>query len=313
MEHYITLFDSLFLPQGLSLYSSLERHASSYTLWVLCMDDEAKIVLDKLNKPNIKTIALSEIEAPKLLAVKSARTMGEYCWTLTPWTPKIVFERDPSIQRVTYLDADLYFLKDINPIFQEFETSCKAILITDHGYAPEHDKSVSHGQFCVQFMSFIRNRSEPVRAWWEERCVEWCFDRSENGKFGDQKYLDDWPDRFSDLVHILQHQEWTLAPWNATRFPYSSGKIYHFHALRILDKDYLHLGNYPLPAPLIENIYTPYFESLKTAINEISQVGYSVKPQAKKAVLSNKLKAKMFLARKLHEILKSQLLNIARF
>ncbi|NJM75847.1 MAG: glycosyl transferase [Acaryochloridaceae cyanobacterium RU_4_10] len=313
MEHYITLFDSLFLPQGLSLHSSLERYAGSYTLWVLCMDDEAKFVLEKLNKPNIKTIALSEIETPKLLAVKSARTMGEYCWTLTPLTPKIVFERDPSIQRVTYLDADLYFLKDINPIFQEFETSCKAILMTDHGYAPEHDRSGSHGQFCVQFMSFIRHRSEPVRAWWEEKCVEWCFDRLENGKFGDQKYLDDWPDRFSDLVHILQRQEWTLAPWNATRFPYSSGKFYHFHGLRILDKNYLHLGNYPLPNPLIKNIYTPYFEILKTAINEISRVGYSVRPQAKKVALSNKLKAKMFLARKLHEILELQPLNMVRF
>jgi hypothetical protein len=313
MEHYVTLFDSLFLPQGLSLHSSLERHAGSYTLWVLCMDDEAKVVLEKLNKPNIKTIALAEVETPELLAVKQDRTMGEYCWTLTPLTPKIVFERDKSVQRVTYLDADLYFLKDITPIFQEFETSCKATLITEHGYAAEHDKSATHGQFCVQFMSFIRDRSEPVRAWWEEKCIEWCFDRPENGKFGDQKYLDDWPDRFSDLVHVLQHQEWTLAPWNATRFPYSSGKFYHFHSLRILDKNYLAIGLYPLPIPLVNNVYIPYYKSLKIATNEISQVGHSLKSQAKNNVSSNKLKAKIFIARKLRKILEYQSLTIARF
>jgi len=313
MEHYVTLFDSLFLPQGLSLHSSLERHAGSYTLWVLCMDDEAKVVLEKLNKPNIKTIALSEVETPELLAVKIDRTMGEYCWTLTPLTPKIVFERDRSIQRVTYLDADLYFLKDITPIFQEFETSCKAILITEHGYAPEYDMSATHGQFCVQFMSFIRNRSEPIRAYWEERCINWCFNRSENGKFGDQKYLDRWPDEFSDLVHVLQHQEWALAPWNATRFPYNSGKFYHFHALRILDKNHLYTGTYPLPNPLVNNVYIPYFESLRIAINEMSQVGYLVRPQTKKVVLSCKIKAKIFLARKLREILECQSLSVARF
>lgn len=313
MEHYVTLFDSLFLPQGLSLHSSLERHAGSYTLWVLCMDDEAKVVLEKLNKPNVKTIALSEVETPELLAVKPDRTMGEYCWTLTPLTPKIVFERDQSVQRVTYLDADLYFLKDITPIFQEFETSCKATLITEHGYAAEHDKSATHGHFCVQFMSFIRDKSEPVRAWWEEKCIEWCFDRLENGKFGDQKYLDDWPDLFSDLVHVLQHQEWTLAPWNATRFPYSSGKFYHFHSLRILDENYLTIGLYPLPTPLVNNVYIPYYKSLKIAANEISQVGHSLKPQAKNNVLSNKLKAKIFISRNLRKILEYQSLTIARF
>jgi len=41
MEQYVTLLDSLFLLQGLALQSSLERHASPYVLWILCMDDEA--------------------------------------------------------------------------------------------------------------------------------------------------------------------------------------------------------------------------------------------------------------------------------
>jgi hypothetical protein len=34
MEHYVTLFDSLFLPQGLALHMSMERHAGVYTLWI---------------------------------------------------------------------------------------------------------------------------------------------------------------------------------------------------------------------------------------------------------------------------------------
>ena len=47
MEHYVTLFDSLFLPQGLALHMSMERHAGNYTLWILCIDDAVHDVLTK--------------------------------------------------------------------------------------------------------------------------------------------------------------------------------------------------------------------------------------------------------------------------
>ena len=55
--------------------------------------------------------------------------------------------------------------------------------------------------------------------------MEWCFNRFEEGKFGDQKYLDKWPELFDDKVHILSNKELLLAPWNATRFPYTNSII----------------------------------------------------------------------------------------
>ena len=49
MEHFVTLFDSLFLPQGLALHISMERHLKDYTLWSLCVDDKSHEILNKLN------------------------------------------------------------------------------------------------------------------------------------------------------------------------------------------------------------------------------------------------------------------------
>ncbi|MEJ1963921.1 MAG: glycosyl transferase [Gammaproteobacteria bacterium] len=273
MEHYVTLFDSVFLPQGLALHESLTRHGGAFTLWVLCMDERAKVVLDALNKPNIRTIALADVETPELLAVKPGRSRAEYCWTLTPFTPTIVFLRDSAVKRVTYVDADVFILRSPGPVFDEFEASGKAVLITDHAYDPEYDQSAASGQYCVQFVTFVRDLSEPVRKWWQDRCIEWCFNRIEDGKCGDQKYLDVWPEQFGPLVHVLQRLNSFLAPWNARRFPYSHAIAWHFHGLRLLkgNKVLLHGPPYVVPEVVLDMIYGPYVAALQRGLDVIGE------------------------------------------
>jgi len=285
MEHFVTLFDNLFLPQGLALHISMERHAGNYTLWILCIDDTVFDVLSKINLPNVRLLQLSQLETKELKNVKMERTSGEYCWTTTPFTPKFVFDSDNSVNRVTYVDADLWFMKNPKPIFQEFEKSGKNILITDHGYSPEYDLTEKSGQYCVQFITFARGDGEIVRQWWEERCIEWCFARFENGKFGDQKYLDNWPEMFPKHVHILSKKEWTLAPWNANRFPYSGGIFWHFHELRLTEKRSKPLvqfvTSYSIPPITRKQIYKPYLEDLSVAIQIMKDHGVHPIPQQK--------------------------------
>ena len=283
MEHFVTLFDGFFLPQGLALHASLQRHAGSYTLWILCVDEQAYSVLTRLRLPNVRLFCAKDLETPELLAVKPTRTRGEYCWTLTPFAPRFVFEADDDVQRVTYLDADLWFRRNPAPIFRELEASGKKVLITEHAYAPEHDRAAESGRFCVQFLTVTRDGGEIVRKWWEERCIEWCYARAEDGKYGDQKYLDDWPERFGERVHVLADKELALAPWNATRFPYGNSVFYHFHGLRIISARHvgLGLGRYVVPAPVMQNIYRPYLRELRTARRTLADSGLPLQPQAR--------------------------------
>ena len=272
IEHYVTLMDSNFLPQGLALYESMVEHAKPFVLWVQCVDEKARHVLERLSKPGIHPLSISEIETPQLLQVKKQRTIREYCWTLKPMTPKIVLDRDQTINRVSYLDADLWFLKSPSSLFEEFEESGRSILITDHGYDSENDRSLTSGRYCAQFMTFVREKSEPVRQWWEARCLEWCFARREKGLFADQKYLDDWPSRFSKDVHVLKQLDLFLAPWNARRFHYSRGAVWHFHGLRLLKggRVKLHPG-YSISKDVEQNVYGPYVNSLHRAVQEIGE------------------------------------------
>jgi hypothetical protein len=282
MEHYVTLFDLNFAPQGLALYASMQRNIGFYTLWIICVDDSVYKLLAKLSLENVRLLQLRAFETEDLVKAKIGRTKAEYCWTLTPFAPKFVFDVDTKIERITYIDADLWFRSNPNLIHHEFSQTQKHVLITEHAYSPEYDQSETSGIYCVQFMTFSRTGGEHVRRWWEQRCIEWCFARHEDGKFGDQKYLDDWPERFSELVHVLKDKELALGPWNSTRYPYGRSIFYHFHGLRILNRSEVEIGFYKLPKCVIKNIYTPYLMDLKNAVKIIETAGIKLKPQSVK-------------------------------
>lgn len=241
----MTLFDNNFLPIGLCLHHSLMYQAGKFRLWIICMDLEVERNLRTLELENVELIPVSEIEDSRLLSIKASRTRGEYCWTVTPFTPEAVFCRSRTAVRVTYLDADVFFFSSPKLLLDELDHSGKDVLITEHAYDPRYDRfgrSRRSGRFCVQFMTFRRSRrADKVLSWWQDRCLEWCFARSEDGKFGDQKYLDQWPALFGDCVHVLSQKEKTLAPWNIQYYARMLGRnidpvMYHFHGFRIISK-----------------------------------------------------------------------------
>lgn len=279
MEHYVTLFDSLFLPQGLALLASLKRHGGPFRLWVLCLDEDCFRLLSELKDSDVQPIALADIETPALLKAKAARSRAEYCWTLTPFAPGAVFSRAPELSRVTYVDADTQLLGSPAPLFAELEQSGKAVMITDHGYAADADASKVSGKYCVQFITFYRQGGEPVRQWWEERCLEWCYARVEDGKFGDQRYLESFPELFPERVHILQAEAFLLGPWNVWRFPLGKALFYHYHGARLLPGGAIFLGYNPIPETVRRHIYGPYRRDIGVALQTLARLGWQAPPQ----------------------------------
>ena len=280
MENYVTLFDNNYLLQGIGLYKSLVRNAKNFKLWVICIDEATYLMLVRLNFTNLTPLKLSEFETTELLFVKGTRSIGEYCWTLTPFVFDFVFSVAPTIERLTYIDSDVWIRKSPQPIFRDLENSGKLVLITDHGYAPDYDASATSGQYCVQFLTFYKNGTSEIRKQWQDQCIEWCFNRVEDNKFGDKKYLDDWPEQFPDLVHVMSNREWALAPWNATRFPYGNSIFYHFHGLKIdVNKDGNTLsfrveGQYILPEVLKKYVYLPYIHEINESFGLLRSMGF---------------------------------------
>jgi hypothetical protein len=278
--NFCTYFDRNYLTRGLVLYRSLAQYCQRpFTLWILCFDTATYQILNALNLPGVRLIALEQFEAGDsgLQAAKANRSQVEYFWTCTPSLPLYIFRNFPEVQLITYLDADLCFYADPQPIFAEMEDY--SILIIDHRYPPEHAHLAEiSGIYNVGLLAFRRDkRGLECLHWWRERCLEWCFMRSEDGKFGDQKYLDDWLQRFGGVA-VLQHKGAGLAPWNASQYnvAYKEGSFFvddatliffHFHGFKSIARDVVQpaeLG-YRLSLLLIEYLYFPYVLALKEA------------------------------------------------
>jgi hypothetical protein len=301
MEHFVTLFDAGFLPQGMALHRSMQRRVGDHMLWVLCVDELAHDVLTRLSLPNVAALKVGDLETDALKLVKPGRSRGEYCWTLTPFAADFVFQHDASVSRVTYVDADAWFAKSPRPVFEDFERSGKSVLITPHGYAAEYDQAHVTGEFCVQFVTFERARSVAVRERWQAQCLDWCFARSEDGKFGDQKYLDDWPRVFPDQVHVAGRLEYFQAPWNAVRFAPSECVLYHFHGLRLMRNGRVLLsGHYRIPASTHAIVYRPYLDDFAAALQQLAAVGFAPAPQLTQSPLV--LRSRLLAIRARHRL-----------
>jgi hypothetical protein len=284
-REFCTLFDSGYLFKALALYDSLERHLESFHLTALCFDEEAERLLQLLALPNLSVLPLAELESldPAFAATKADRSRFEYCCTATPALSLHLLERRPELQEITYLDADLFFFVDPEPLFAEMGDA--SVLITPHRFPDYLRHYEANGTYNVQFMTF--RRDEPGMAalrWWHDRCIEWCYLRLEDGKFADQKYLDDWPDRFKG-VHVLRHPGGGLAPWNLDQHTLRregervlvDGEplvFFHFHRVRMRadgSYDWLAPGYLGL-ARAEELVYRPYLKALDEAKARLREV-----------------------------------------
>lgn len=298
--NFCTLFDSNYLSRGLALYRSLEEQATNFHLYLLAFDDRCSAALQKLNLTHATVITLSQFEDEDLLRVKKERSRGEYCWTST--SSLILYcIKTFNLSNCTYLDADMYFYQSPQVLLDEIPETC-SVLITEHRYTKQYDQSATSGKYCVQFM-FFRNDANGMKVlnWWRDACIEWCYNRMEDGKFGDQKYLDNWTTQFEGVCE-LQHPGGGLAPWNCQQYRFVSdnntllGKVlktgmefrpvfYHYHGLRFYKNNAAIFADkyYLISLNVRKHFYYPYLQKIMAAEREIAAVDSSFDPSGRRS------------------------------
>ena len=287
---FCTLFNSHYLAKGILTIQSLLRVCPEAVIYVLALDERTKEILGDLGVREVVVVSLSEFETPDLLKVKQTRTETEYCWTCGSVFCYYCITTF-SLSHCIYIDADLYFYASPGLLLKD--TSEYDVMITSHRYSEGYDQSQISGKYCVQFVYFKNSdNGMKVLGWWKDACLEWCYNRSEDGRFGDQKYLDDWPDRF-DGVYVMEHEGGGVAPWNIQQYRVSSHPgltiqntqtgvaypliFYHFHHLNIFTINQHHefrIGPYLIPHDALTFIYKPYMKRLISLYNAYSTNGF---------------------------------------
>ena len=307
MITFCTLFDSYYLDKGLTLYKSLEQCTEKFRLYIFCFDDKSYQILNDLQLKHAIVTHHSELEDEELLRLKEERSKAEYCWTCTPVIIEYVLKNygEPNC---TYIDADLFFFRDPQILFDEIEDAKANIVITEHRFKNNWNGRRlcrRSGKYCVEFNYFDQSENAwQALTWWKERCFEWCYHLYEPERMGDQKYLEKFPGLFQG-VHELAHLGGGVAPWNLGQYKLSTVEdgtpvlrdiktgtsfpliFYHFQNIRYLSENMVNVSSGSHSKKTKDAIYCPYLKEIEHNRKLLEKYGITF--SVKKIYSSNKL------------------------
>ena len=246
---YCTFFNHAYLARGLTLYRSMERCIQSFHLYILAMDRMTRDVLNDLDLKSATILYYEDLMDDALRKALSNRIGPSFYWTFTPVVIEHVI-KEKKEDWCTYVDADCFFLKDPGFVFDVMEEQGNCVGIVEQRFRKDESYKElvrTNGRFNVAFNTF-RNTEESLKvlADWKSKCIGCCSATTGEESFGDQLYLNEWPDQFEG-IYIVDDEGIDVAPWNVSNYSVakkdgayvvrkqgyeSEIKMYHFHAFR---------------------------------------------------------------------------------
>jgi hypothetical protein len=276
-RYFCTYFDSNYLSHALSLHASLSRHCSTAHLFMVCMDDNSYVYLKGLNIVNVTLIRVDELEGQVrgLAECRHDRTLVEYYYTCSAAICYFILHHIPGVHELTYLDADLYFYNSPEPIFNEMED--KSIGVISHRFSLMTRRNIMYGKYNVGWITFRHDDNGMLCVKdWKDDCIAWCFQKVEENRYADQKYLDYWENRYKG-VHVIRNIGANVAIWNVANYRLSiENKIVLIDSTPLI---FYHFANFKQYGPrefktdlsrvfirlegvIKDDIYVPYANSI---------------------------------------------------
>lgn len=214
---------------------------------------------------------------PKAERQLKKRNLAEQIFSIGP---TFLFDKRNVVDEggwLVYVDSDLYFFEPLQSYLDSLPP-CNIVIAPHRHHLWNKSRLAKYGKYNVGLVAF-RNNEEGLRAlrFWAESCIEWCYDRPEDGKYADQKYLEQFTS-VSSGVFVDNSLGANLAPWNSFLKWISSsksGKIFvqgdkliYFHAQGLKQRNGRwilgHLNYLSFAGPRLKKlVYRPYLEKLE--------------------------------------------------
>ncbi len=280
MRRFVTEFDVNYAAKGIAMLESLLEHSPKAQITVMCYDEALRGILEDRFKARLELISQKTVESwePRLAPLREQRQPWEFYATHKAILLKHLLGSCPDGELIAFIDADTLFFSDPEPLFEEFGSA--SIGLSPHRFNKRTEFLRVHGEFNAGFGIW---RKDPVGLQcleeWAEQCLGWCqLEATEDGRFMNQGYLTDWPQRYQ-RVQVLSHPGANLAPWNIRshhiKFRSKGNGIsvdgrplifFHYSSLLHSDGDRWHTfcSRKALRQHVVlEGIYAPYLERLK--------------------------------------------------
>ncbi|QIF04663.1 hypothetical protein [Roseimicrobium sp. ORNL1] len=214
--HFVTYFDSHYAAQGIAMLQSLRTWCPGAAVTVLCLDDTMLHILRTWFPCGVKSLTIAQILEleSRLVELQASRTPWEFYATTKPLVIRHVMEAEVVPDDwVAFLDADTYFFSSPREAFAEIPAHASTVL-SPHRFSHENSELEKYGTYNAGFGLWRHDAlGKAVLADWTARCLEWCFNRVEDGRFMNQAYLNAWPQEHEGVM-VLTHPGFNLAPWN---------------------------------------------------------------------------------------------------
>ena len=250
---FVTTFDKKYYTRGITMLDSLIENSQNLKIFILALDSITHDCLTSLyvNNPNIIVLNELEINNCDLSKLKTTRKYFEYCWALSSILCNYVLSNHN--EDVIYVDADLYFFSEVESLITECKLGDTAI--TPHRFSHKYSKLIKNGIYNVQWVYFKNNANgRRISADWMQNCIVSTSYDVEAGIVGDQKYLDEWSQKFTN-VKIIENIGAGVAPWNQENYTFRQKDklviidnqfqliFFHFHSLKVLLNKYVILAD----------------------------------------------------------------------
>jgi hypothetical protein len=210
-----TVCSSNHLPFAFSLGDSLKKSNPSYHFVIGLID----VLPSFIHTDEYQIIPIMDLDLPYLEELSKKYSVIELCCALKPYFATVLFNKNPEIQELIYLDADILVKGDLIGIEENLRDN--DIILTPHLSKPVplsfpwNEKSfLNAGLYNAGFFALKRTQNTTLFLnWWTEREREMGFYDFEKGMGVDQLWLNFVPIYFEKVL-VTFEVGINVAYWN---------------------------------------------------------------------------------------------------